>query len=110
MNYFLHPDLPITPSFTTTEGLWKNYLPITTEPLMDNMTTVTPVNETTITSFASNVNDDSMVISAPGWAVTINSYLEIYFGVSLFFLMFIVLCSLFLLLICMIVCTGAEVL
>lgn len=85
---------------TSTEDLWEN-LPITFESLMDNMTTVAPVNETTTTLFGSDVNDDSMVISAPGWAVTINSFLEVNLGVSLFFLMLIMLCSLFLLLICM---------
>ena len=107
VNYFLHPDLSIISSFTlqqsTWEDLWQNYLPITTESLMDNMTTVTPVNETTTTPFGSDVNDDPMVISAPGWAVTINSFLEVNLGVSLFFLMLVVLCSLFLILICMIV-------
>ena len=68
---------------------------------MDNMTTVAPVNETTITPFGSDVNDDPMVISAPGWAVSINSFLELHLGVSLFFLMLIILCLLFLLLICL---------
>ena len=59
---------------TTTEDLEN--LPITTESLIDNMTIVARVNETTTPHFISDVTDDPMVISAPGWAVSINSFLD----------------------------------